>query len=114
MEIGRQGSNRKAGWTSIRSRKPHVSSVEVKDKKPLVFSLTLKKTSPDGDGEYDFDVRMNIKDIAELIELVAAQGVAKDKAQISSGLAGSVRALNRLMAVASGIEVSNSEVLKKD
>lgn len=113
MEIWRQGSNRKSGWTNIRSKKPHVSSIEVKDKKPLVFSLTLKKTSPDGDGEYDFDVRMSIKDIADLIELVAAQGVAKDKILIASGLAGSVRALNRLMAVASGVEVSTSEVVEK-
>jgi hypothetical protein len=105
MEVWRQGSNRKSGWTIIRSKKPLIYSVEANDKKPMVFSLTLKKTSPDGDGEYDFDVRLNIKDIAELLELVAGQGLVKDQVQISSGLTGSVRALNRLIAVASGIEV---------
>jgi hypothetical protein len=106
LEILRQGSNRKSGWTLIRVKKPPVVSVEADSKGGARVTLTLKKTiDPERNGEYDHEVRLSLSDISAVIEALAGLGISKFSEEISGELSHSARSLNRLLAAASGIEV---------
>ncbi|WP_338475269.1 hypothetical protein [Pseudomonas khavaziana] len=109
MEIWRQGSNRKTGWAILRSKKAAVTSIAT-EKEVLYAAFNVKKTSdPDRSGEYDHEIRLTISEVAALLDTLANQGVKKYQAELMTGLSQSVRSLNRLAAIASGVPITAPE-----
>ncbi|WEW97732.1 hypothetical protein P3T65_26470 [Pseudomonas nitroreducens] len=94
----------------IKARKGKSVQVGVEagsEKTGPVVTLALTKTAdPDRNGEYDHEVRLELADVAAVIDKLASQGISAFGDEVSTALAGSVRSLNRLLAVASGIQVS--------
>jgi hypothetical protein len=106
MEIWRQGSNRKLGWSNQRTRSAHKVSIEAGGKGAPRVVLTLPRTTdPDRGGQYDYEVRLSIEDIADLLGKLADTGIARIPYEVQTGLSSAVRDLNRLQAFASGIQV---------
>lgn len=108
MEIRRQGSNRKEGWSLVKNRKEKPVQVDLQSDLgdgPVVTFLMKRTKSHDGKGEYDHEVRLTIAEVAAIIEKLAGPGLAEFEGSVSEGLSGSVRSLHRLTAAASGIKV---------
>lgn len=108
MEIRRQGSNRKEGWSPVKTRKEKPVQVGLQSDLgdgPVVTLLMKRTKSHDGKGEYDHEVRLTIAEVAAIIEKLAGSGLAEFEGIVSEGLSGSVRNLHRLTAAASGIKV---------
>ncbi|NWD74809.1 hypothetical protein HX890_11905 [Pseudomonas gingeri] len=110
MEILRQGSNRKSGWTVIKAKKPALVSVEQDPKGGARVTINIKKTvDPEKNGEYDHEVRLSLSEISGVLDALAGIGLSKLPEEVSSGLSNSVRSLHRLAAAASGIQVSSGD-----
>ncbi|MFG0323723.1 hypothetical protein [Pseudomonas sp. zjy_11] len=106
MEIYRQGANRKSGWSVIRSKKPASIAINTDAKDVFFAGLNIRKTRGfDGDGEYDHEIRLSIQEVAIFLEALASRGIENHQGELREGLKSSAGALNRLLMVASGLEI---------
>lgn len=120
MEIHRQGSNHKEGWTRLGQKKPAPPSVSLAVPKPsprtsitgpgpVVLIQHRKCKDRPSSGEYDYHIEMELSELASLLEMLATNGLDQFGDSISEALSGSVRSLNRLAAAASGIAVQSDK-----
>jgi hypothetical protein len=104
MEIWRQGSNRKAGWSIIRSKKEPIFTIEEDSKKGRVVEIMLKSTTDPGQvGQYDHAVRLSFENVGVLLEELSEISDTSTQAELADKLADYVRPLHRLLNLASGV-----------
>ncbi|MGC5833762.1 hypothetical protein LDP08_24775, partial [Ralstonia pseudosolanacearum] len=60
-------------------------------------------TDPGKDGMYNYQVNLDLADIAAILGELADRGLAHSPSEISEGLAGATRALYRLQAASAGL-----------
>ena len=101
MKIARSGANRYSGEAIVQSNRPARVFWEAE---PNSLHLSLDGVSdPSLQGEYNYQVRLDLADIANMLNELAARGLDHSPAEISDGLAGVTRALHRLLTASSGL-----------
>lgn len=107
MEIKRQGTNRRTGWSVIKSKKDPVLAIEGDSKKNLALTMTLQATEdPTLTGQYDLQVRLSLKDIKSILAELSDYLEPELESVVGDELAGSVRQINRLLYLASGVALT--------
>lgn len=100
MKLRRSGANRFHGWKELFAKAPK----QQWDPQTAQVVLGVSRVS-DGVNTFDYELSLDLQDIAKLLDTVATSAVDKSGEHVAEAFAGSLRAFTRLSAVASGLAV---------
>ncbi len=104
MELTRSGAHRFHGWKKLfgkTSKTPKLSW----DSENCQVVLEVSRVD-DGLNTFDYRLSLNLQEVAQMIDLIASNGIAKSVNQVAEGFTNSHRSLTRLSVVASGLAVA--------